>query len=91
MVDGFNDGVVKNESGSIDIDNPLNVIGIDSKDVRYDPDDTLPTYIGINQISYDASTSDNTWIIYKFTYSNNQVTRVQKQINVSWDDRATIW
>ena len=91
MVDSAFDNLVHNEQGSINVDNPLNVMLFDTRDVRYDANDTLPNYVGINQASFNASTSSETWILFKFTYINDQVTRVQKQLNVAWDDRTTIW
>ena len=91
MVSRDYDSVLRNESGIIDIDNPINTVTIEPKDVRYDPSDTVPDYVGINQFNYDASTSSETWIIFKFTYSNGLIVRSQKQINVAWDSRTTIW
>lgn len=57
-------------------------------DTRFDPDDSTPDYIGVNSSSNDATTSDTTWLIYKFTYSGSNVTRIQRAKG-SWDDRAT--
>lgn len=57
-------------------------------DTRFDPDDDAPDYIGINSSSNNATTSDTTWVIYKFTYSGSNTTRIQRAIG-SWDDRAT--
>ena len=46
-------------------------------DVRFDPDDSLPTYIGIH-ITNGAATSDTDWKLYKFSYSGSNATRVQQ-------------
>ena len=60
-------------------------------DVRYDSNDEQPTYIGLNFLSYDADTSENTWTIYKYTYSGVNATRIQRRDNISWDNRGSLF
>lgn len=55
-------------------------------DVRFDADDSAPTYIGLN-LSANASTSATNWILYKFTYDGANTTRIQSTTG-TWDDRA---
>ena len=58
------------------------------KDIRFDPDDSQPTYIGLN--AEGLATSDGSWVIYKFTYSGSNATRIQSTVGV-WDDRASLF
>lgn len=60
-----------------------------SNDIRFDPNDSAPNYIGLNKTN-GASTSAETWIIYKFTYSGDNVTRIQKALG-AWDSRAGLF
>jgi hypothetical protein len=55
--------------------------------IKFDADDSAPTYIGLN-INPDALDSDVNWIIYKFTYSGSNVTQIVKKRGI-WTDRAT--
>jgi len=56
-------------------------------DIRFDADDTAPTYIGLHLLE-DAPTSDTNWKIYKFTYgSGTAITRIQLAY-ASWDGRG---
>lgn len=57
-------------------------------DIRFDADDSAPTYIGLN-VSNAALTSASDWKIYKFTYSGSNTTRIQSQTGI-WDNRATL-
>lgn len=62
-----------------------------AKDVRFDPDETAPIYIGTHMESGDASTSSVIWFISKFTRDGSgKATRIQRRQG-SWDDRATGW
>ncbi len=56
-------------------------------DVRFDPDEDNPTYIGIHPVSGNA-TSTKDWTVFKFTYSGVDVTRIQR-LTIAYDDRAT--
>ena len=56
-------------------------------DIRYDPDDSQPTYIGLHTIK-GAATSDINWKIYYFQYSGNNIIEIQLAYG-SWDNRAT--
>ena len=56
-------------------------------DIRFDADDSTPTYIGLH-VTNGAATSETDWKLLKFTYSGTAVTRVQTAYN-SWDNRAS--
>lgn len=58
-------------------------------DIRFDPSDAQPIYIGINQTNNEDTTAVN-WVIYKFTYTGSDATRIQKASG-SWDSRATLF
>ena len=60
-------------------------------DIRFDADDALPTYIGLNFESYNADTSVSNWTVIKFTYSGSSATRIQIREDVAYDDRATLF
>lgn len=82
---------LKNNNEIVGFDNPLPVTEKPPLDIRYDPDDSLPTYIGLNFGSYNASTSAATWTIFKYTYSSSKATRIQRRDNVAWDNRASLF
>jgi hypothetical protein len=69
--------------------NQLQYDSLKAQDIRYDPNDTAPDYIGLHELT-DAPTADPNWMIYKFTYSGTATTRTQKTKG-SWDDRATLF
>ncbi len=56
-------------------------------EVRYDADDSAPTYIGMH-VTQGESTASTDWKLLKFTYSGSNVTRIQLTYN-SWDNRAS--
>lgn len=90
--DGKYDTVYDNESNKF-VGTPQGQVAVftdspKAKDIMFDPNDSQPTYIGLNFKS-GAATSDTTWVVYKFTYSGSNVTRIQKRESVSWDDRAS--
>lgn len=58
-------------------------------DVRYDPDDLQPIYIG-QHLDTNASTTDINWKIYKYTYLTTNVSRVQLAYG-AWDSRLTLF
>lgn len=58
-------------------------------DVRFDTDDSAPTYIGMNILN-GASTASSDWKIFKFTYSGANVTRTQISYG-AWDSRASLF
>lgn len=66
----------------------LNYEAMMGHDIRYDADDSAPIYIGINKNTV-GDTAQYNWVIYKFTYSGANVTRIQKQVG-SWDQRASL-
>jgi len=75
---------------AIDDSTAVETIDADSaQDIRFDADDSAPDYIGLNKTN-GAATSAETWIVYKFTYSGSNVTRIQKAYG-SWDGRAALF
>ena len=58
-------------------------------DIRFDPDDSLPDYIGLH-ITNGASQGDLEWKVYKVTYSGSNVTRIQLAYG-SWTGRAALF
>jgi len=60
-------------------------------DIRYDADDSAPTYIGLNYGSPNASTTAETWTVLKFTYSSGNVTRIQRVDNKQWAERGVLF
>jgi len=56
-------------------------------DIRFDANDSAPTYIGLAEKN-KTPTSTPAWVVYKFTYSSSNVTRIQKVSGITWDDRA---
>jgi hypothetical protein len=58
-------------------------------DIRYDANDSAPTYIGMN-VTNDESTASTNWKILKFSYSGANVTRIQLSYG-SWDNRANLF
>jgi hypothetical protein len=58
-------------------------------DIRFDADDSQPTYIGLN-LTNGASIDEPSWKVYKFTYSSSNVTRIQLAYG-SWNSRATLF
>ena len=58
-------------------------------DIRFDPSDATPTYIGLN-VTNGADTASEDWKIYKFTYSVSDVTRIQLAYG-SWDNRVSLF
>ncbi len=60
-----------------------------AKDIRFDANDSAPNYVGLNKTN-GAATTDTDWIIYKFTYSGSNVTRIQKALG-AWDSRTGLF
>ena len=58
-------------------------------DIRFDPNDVTPIYIGLNKLN-GAPTNSADWKIYKFTYSSGVVTRIQLAYG-SWDGRVALF
>ena len=62
-----------------------------ARDVRFDPHESAPDYIGNHMTDEDADTAATDWYITKFTRDgDNKATRIQRRRG-SWDDRATGW
>ena len=61
-------------------------------DILFDPDDSLPTYIGLN-LYCGASTASADWKIYKFDYSvSNTANTTHIQLAYgAWMNRATLF
>ena len=57
-------------------------------DVRFDADDSAPTYIGLH-VTNGAATTDPNWKILKFTYSGANTTRIQTAYG-TWDGRTAL-
>lgn len=58
-------------------------------DIRFDPNDAAPIYVGLNTLNGQSTTNIN-WKIYKFTYSGSSVTRVQLAYG-AWDSRVFLF
>ena len=56
--------------------------------IKFDADDSAPTYIGLNT-DPNASDGDKNWQIIKFTYSGSNVTQIKIKYG-SWTARATL-
>ena len=60
-------------------------------DIRFDPDDGTPDYIGLN-VACGASTASNDWKVYKFYYASAASTTVA-EIRLgygTWAGRASL-
>ena len=65
--------------------------GVEGNQIRFDPDDEYPEFIGVNE-SADAFTSGSTWAILKFHYTGTATGTVGTKIERrqgSWDERLT--
>ena len=69
--------------------NDLQYESLMAHDIRFDPNDSAPNYVGLNP-QYNADGSEVNWVVYKFTYDGTDVTRIQK-IRGSWDDRVSLF
>jgi hypothetical protein len=61
-------------------------------DVRFDPDDSRPIYIGLH-IFRGADTASTDWTIFRFTYTTataSDITQIEKRV-LSWTGRAVGW
>jgi hypothetical protein len=65
------------------------LVSVDAAYVKYDADDSAPTYIGINS-NADALDGDTDWMVYKFTYSGSNVTAIRRKSG-SWTGRAGLF
>ena len=54
----------------------------------YDASSNLE-YIGCNA-ERDAATSDDTWAVWKFTYTGSDLTQIEGPITGIYDNRATL-
>ena len=55
-------------------------------DIRFDPSDVLPIYIGLH-LTNGAATTDPNWKLFKFTLSGSDTTRIQVAY-APWDSRV---
>ena len=76
---------------SIETDGSGKVVNKIPLDIRFDPDDNTPIYIGLNYDSYDAGTTATDWMIIKFTYDTTKTIRIQKREKVAWTDRTSLF
>lgn len=58
-------------------------------DIRFDPNDNAPNYIGLN-VTNGADTASTDWKILKFTYNSTYTTRIQTAYG-SWDGRVALF
>ena len=60
------------------------------KDVRFSRDDSDSVeYIG-RHMTHDAPITDIHWQIWKFTYTESFVDRIEGSLTGTWDDRAAL-
>lgn len=59
-------------------------------DIMFDPDDSLPIYIGLNLTMGASITTNTEWKIYKFTYAGSNVTRIQLAYG-AWANRVALF
>ena len=57
--------------------------------ILFDPNDSQPNYIGMNE-NKDALETDTDWVIYKFTYSGSNITKIEKAIG-AWSNRTSLF
>jgi hypothetical protein len=57
--------------------------------VKFDPDDSKPTYIGINKDA-DALDTASDWEVFEFTYSGDNITKIRKKTG-SWTGRGSLF
>ena len=62
---------------------------VDGNLIKFDPNDSAPNYIGLNQ-TMTASDGDTDWVILKFTYGGSNVTQIQRAKG-SWTGRAALF
>ena len=65
------------------------VLGGIWKDVRFDYGTGDLDYRGCN-ITHKAATDEETWSIWKYTYSSGNLTRIEGPLSGSWDNRASL-
>jgi len=58
-------------------------------DTRFDADDALPDYIGLNRVN-GASADAVDWKVFKFTYVGGAATRIQLAYG-SWTGRVALF
>lgn len=58
-------------------------------DIRFDPDDIAPNYIGMH-LENDALTTNREWKIYKVTQGDTGITRFQLAYG-AWDSREDLF
>ena len=70
---------------------PVDALGnvSDAQLIKFDADDSAPTYIGINSDA-DATDAATDWLIFKLTYSGSNVTQIQKKKGGSLIDTELI-
>lgn len=64
-------------------------VSLEAGRVKFDADDSAPTYIGINA-DPDANDAATDWTVFKFTYSGSAVTAIQRKVG-AWSNRASLF
>jgi hypothetical protein len=59
-------------------------------DIRFDADDSQPTYIGLNVLNNADTAVNLDWKVIKFTYSGSNATRIQTAYG-AWNDRVSLF
>jgi hypothetical protein len=75
-------------AGKFSHEQVLNMMNDFWQDIRFDASDLKPDYVGLHRV-HGASTADENWKIFKFTYAGADTTRVEMLFG-AWDDRATL-
>lgn len=58
-------------------------------DIKFDPDDSAPIYVGLNVVKGQSLIATD-WKIYKFTYSGGNTTEIQLAYG-AWNNRASLF
>ena len=59
------------------------------RDVRYAYTGSKIEYMGLHD-THDEDTSDTEWLVWKYTYSGNNVVRVEGPLEGAWDNRESL-
>jgi len=65
-----------------------NPAGIEWKDKRYDYTSGSLDYAGFSLVLGAATDAGDLWKVWKYTWSGENLTRVQGPVACNWDDRA---
>jgi len=70
--------------------NQLTSENLGAEYILFDPDDSQPTYIGINRDANASTSISQDWVIYKLTYSGSNTTAILKKRG-AWGDRVSLF